>query len=220
MNTSRVITILTVLILSTTAVSGAFGIKVEAAATEQAVNETNASAQDTAAAGAVAKKFSSYELGCMAQYYYKRTDPNKFCPPEVSVRENVDGTYAITLYENKTDEDKNPVTATYATYRIRVDGKGTDETSGKSIDLTLYSKVYTPQELCKLAQNYFYTVNDYYPPQATYTANKDGTYTVCLFESVTDEDGTAHNATCGWYTVNVCGLGTDDLMLQSIDING
>ena len=90
---------------------------------------------------------------------------------------------------------------------------------GKEIDLTLYSKVYTADELCKLAQNHYYKTNDFYPPNVSYTANKDGTYTICMFEMIEDDGGTPHSATCGWYTVNVCGVGTDDLMMQNIDLN-
>ena len=86
-------------------------------------------------------------------------------------------------------------------------------------DLTLYSKVYTADELCKLAQNHYYKTNDFYPPNVSYTANKDGTYTICMFEMIEDDGGTPHSATCGWYTVNVCGVGTDDLMMQNIDLN-
>ena len=108
---------------------------------------------------------------------------------------------------------------TYAQYSIGTDAKGTDTVFGKEIDLTLYSKVYTPDELCKLAQNHYYKMNDFYPPNVSYTANKDGTYTICMFEMIEDDGGTPHSATCGWYTVNVCGVGTDDMMMQNIDLN-
>ena len=86
-------------------------------------------------------------------------------------------------------------------------------------EISLYSKVYTADELCKLAQNHYYKTNDFYPPNVSYTANKDGTYTICMFEMIEDDGGTPHSATCGWYTVNVCGVGTDDLMMQNIDLN-
>ena len=172
--------------------------------------------------------YTPYELCCMAQYYYKRTNNSTSSPAEAECLEQKDGTYAITLRTKVIDqaagqagtaaqEEKFHYTI-YAQYTLNANAQGTD-TAGKSIDLTLYSKVYTPAELCKLAQDYFFRVNDFYPPNAEAAANKDGTYTISLFESIEDADGTEHSATCGWYTVNVCGVGTDDLMMQDIDIN-
>ena len=216
MNINRFFIYISVLVLGITGVSGAAGISAKACSSVPVLSI----AQGARSENADLRVYTPYELGCMAQYYYKRTDPNGFYPPEADCQVQKDGTYVITLYESKVDKANNPYYMTYAQYSINVNGKGQDRQSGKEMDLTLYSKVYTPEELCKLAQNYFYIVNDFYPPDASYTANEDGTYTICLFESIDDEEGTSHNATCGWYTVNVCGMGTDDLMMQSIDING
>ena len=102
---------------------------------------------------------------------------------------------------------------------MKSDGTGKDEKTEKAINLTRYCKIYTPEELCKLAQDYYYRTYDFYPPNADYTANKNGTYTICLYEVISDDEGTEHNATCGWLTVNVCGVGQDDLMLTAVDIN-
>ena len=142
--------------------------------------------------------YTPYELCCMAQYYYKRTNNSTSCPAEAECLEQKDGTYAVTLRTKVIDqaagqagtaaqEEKFHYTI-YAQYTLNANAQGTD-TAGKSIDLTLYSKVYTPAELCKLAQDYFFRVNDFYPPNAEAAANKDGTYTISLFESIEDADG-------------------------------
>ena len=48
---------------------------------------------------------------------------------------------------------------------------------------------------------------------------QDGLCNPKSLEMIEDDGGTPHSATCGWYTVNVCGVGTDDLMMQNIDLN-
>ena len=96
----------------------------------------------------------------MAQYYYKLTDEKGFYPPEADCKEQKDGTYLITLQQNSVDDKGNAVYTAYAQYSVDASGKGKDMASGKEIDLTLYSKVYSPEELCKLAQNYYYKIND------------------------------------------------------------
>lgn len=155
----------------------------------------------------------------MAQYYYKRTSKTGYYPPETACKKLKDGSYRIVLRELISKENEEKKYKTYARYTMKDDGSGKNEKNGKAIDLTKYSKVYTPEELCKLAQDYYYRTYDFYPPKADYTANKNGTYTICLYEEINDDEGTAHNATCGWLTVNVCGVGQDDLMLTAVDIN-
>ena len=144
----------------------------------------------------------------------ENAETREYTPGELS-----DGFYEILLFDEVKGEDGTTHNTSYAQYRVGTDAKGTDTVFGKEIDLTLYSKVYTADELCKLAQNHYYKTNDFYPPNVSYTANKDGTYTICMFEMIEDDGGTPHSATCGWYTVNVCGVGTDDLMMQNIDLN-
>lgn len=180
---------------------------------------TGAAAAAARAENAELREYTPGELSCMSQYYYKRTSESGFYPPKVSCRDMGNGLYEIILFEEVKEADGTVHSTTYAQYSIGTDAKGTDTVFGKEIDLTLYSKVYTPEELCKLAQNHYYKTNDFYPPNVSYTVNKDGTYTICMFEMIEDDGGTPHSATCGWYTVNVCGVGTDDLMMQTIDLN-
>ena len=180
---------------------------------------TGAAAAAARAENAELREYTPGELSCMSQYYYKRTSESGFYPPKVSCRDMGTGLYEIILFEEVKEADGTDHSTTYAQYSIGTDAKGTDTIFGKAIDLTLYSKVYTPDELCKLAQNHYYKTNDFYPPNVSYTVNKDGTYTICMFEMIEDDGGTPHSATCGWYTVNVCGIGTDDMMMQAIDLN-
>ena len=180
---------------------------------------TGAAAAAARAENAELREYTPAELSCMSQYYYKRTSESGFYPPKVSCQDLGNGLYEIILFEEVKEADGTVHSTTYAQYSIGTDAKGTDTIFGKEIDLTLYSKVYTPEELCKLAQNHYYKANDFYPPNVSYTANKDGTYTICMFEMIEDDGGTPHSATCGWYTVNVCGVGTDDMMMQTIDLN-
>ena len=179
----------------------------------------SAAAAAARAENAELREYTPGELSCMSQYYYKRTSESGFYPPKVSCRDMGNGLYEIILFEEVKEADGTVHSTTYAQYSIGTDAKGTDTVFGKEIDLTLYSKVYTPEELCKLAQNHYYKTNDFYPPNVSYTVNKDGTYTICMFEMIEDDGGTPHSATCGWYTVNVCGIGTDDMMMQAIDLN-
>lgn len=176
-----------------------------------------AAAESTQTGTTGAKNYTVDELCCMAQYYYKRTDEEGFYPPEAAYRKEEDGTYLIVLRGPEGDQEGKYII--YASYSLNANGKGTDEKSGKLIDLTLYSKVYTPEELCKLSQEFYYKTYDFYPPNADYAANEDGTYTICLYEVINDAEGVAHNSTCGWFTVNVCGIGQDDMLLEMIDIN-
>lgn len=203
MSHNRFVILAAVLLLCFFGVSGTAGIRAYAARTENAEQRI----------------YTPYELGCMAQYYYKRTSKDGYYPPAADCQKEKDGTYLVKVYEKVDDGKGKSHDVTYAQYRLDRNAKGKDLSSGKTIDLTLYSKVYTPEELCKLAKNYYYTTNDFYPPNSEYRVNKDGTYTIRLYEVIEDESGTEHNATCCWYTVNVCGVGKDDLLLQDVDFN-
>ena len=205
MNIHKFIIYIAAAFLGISVICGAAGIGAEAAGAR--------------AENAELRQYTPYELSCMSQYYYKRTNDSGFYPPKVTCRDLGNGLYDIILFEEVKEADGTVRNTTYAQYSIGNDAKGTDTIFGKEIDLTLYSKVYTPDELCKLAQNHYYKTNDFYPPNVSYTANKDGTYTICMFEMIEDDGGTQHSATCGWYTVNVCGVGTDDMMMQNIDLN-
>ena len=130
-----------------------------------------------------------------------------------------DGTRLISLWEQKPAVNQDISPKFDARYSVNVYGKGIYVSKGEEIDLTVYSKVYTPEELCRLAQNYYFERNDFYPPNADAKDNGDGTFTICLYESICDDGGNTHTSTCGWYTVDACGMGTDDLTGARVDIN-
>ena len=211
MITRRISILIAVLILSFS------GLSVHADTTVTNTSQTGAAG--TGKEHSQKRVYTAEELSCMAQYYYKRTSRKEYYPPEAACKKLKDGSYQIVLRELVSKENEEKKYKNYARYTLTGDGKGKDEKSGKAIDLTRYSKVYTPEELCRLAQDYYYRMYDFYPPNADYKANKDGTYTICLYEVINDDVGTEHNATCGWLTVNVCGVGQDDMMLTAVDIN-
>lgn len=203
------------------------GIRAQAAETasgaQAAQDENDAQAAETGADRKSGKAqltvYTPEQLCCMARYYYKKTSKDGYYPPEADCKEEQDGTYTIHLRERVKDGNGDFHYASYAWYNVKSDGKGEDTVLGSSVDLTKYSKVYTPDQLCRLAQDYYYRMYDFYPPNATYTANTDGTYTVCLYEVIKDDGSVEHSSTCGWYTVDVCGMGQDDILLQAVDIN-
>lgn len=81
------------------------------------------------------------------------------------------------------------------------------------------SESYSPEELCELAQNYYKRHNDFFPPEADYVKNDNGTYTIHLYEIVDDGNGMGHTATSAWYTVDTSGIGTDDIMGGTVNLN-
>lgn len=81
------------------------------------------------------------------------------------------------------------------------------------------TKEYSPEELCALAQNYYQRHNSFFPPEADWVKNDNGTYTIHLYEIVDDGDGMAHTATSAWYTVDTSGIGTDDIMGGTVNLN-
>ena len=161
---------------------GISGVSVHAAGTgaqttaagSGAGTQTAAEASSTAAAAATAaaatkkevKHYTANELCCMAKYFYKKSSKNGYYPPEAVSKTEEDGTISITLRERIEDENGEHHYKTYAKYNVSADGRGTDAKRKKSVDLTVYSKIYTPEELCKLAQDFYYRTNDFYPPNA------------------------------------------------------
>ena len=74
---------------------------------------------------------------------------------------------------------------------------------------------FTAEELAEWAQIYYFTRNGFFPPEAEVEKNKDGTFTIHLFE-VVDLDGITHTATSAWYTVDKYGVGKDDITEQAV----
>ncbi len=68
----------------------------------------------------------------------------------------------------------------------------------------------TPAELGRWAQIYYFRHHGFYPPDAEVTKNRDGSFSIRLFETVV-QDGAAHTATAAWYTVDRGGEGVDEL---------
>ena len=195
--------------------------------TTEADNPKAAESEKAVGAGAMAAKaenadqreYSDTELCSMAKYFYMRTSESGVYPTIVEIEEQQDGNRLISLWEKKPGPDQESFPRYDARYSVDVYGKGVYVSKGEEIDLAVYSKVYSSDELCRLAQNYYYKMNDFYPPNADAKDNGDGTFTICLYESICDEEGTPHTSTCGWYTVDVCGMGTDDLTGARVDIN-
>lgn len=75
------------------------------------------------------------------------------------------------------------------------------------------------EALARAAQTYYENTSGYLPPEADYTENEDGTYTIHLYEIVDNGDGTYHTATSAWYTVDAAGEGMNDITgdLVSLD---
>ena len=220
MNRNKIMIYIAVLLFWTCSLSSAATVSARAAEISPGRAQAGIGLKAARAENADRREYTPEELCCMAQYYYKRTSEDGYYPPKASSKNLENDLYEIVLFEEVKEPDGTVHSTTYARYSLGKDAKGTDTVLGKEIDLTLYSRVYTPEELCKLAQHYFFSVHDFYTPNESYRDTKGGSYTICLFETIDDEGGTSHNATCGWYTVNVCGVGTDDLMMQPIDING
>ena len=74
------------------------------------------------------------------------------------------------------------------------------------------------EEIGRMAQMYYYRHNSFYPPEADVEDNGDGSFSVHLYETVNNGDGTYHTATSAWYTVDASGIGTDDLFGNRIDL--
>ena len=90
-----------------------------------------------------------------------------------------------------------------------------DQPADQSAD---QSKIYTPDELCKMAQEYYNRHKNFYPPIADYQAKEGGKYQIHLYEVVDDGNGTTHTATSAWYTVDAHGVGTDDIYGEAVDL--
>jgi hypothetical protein len=90
-----------------------------------------------------------------------------------------------------------------------------DQPADQSAD---QSKIYTPDELCKMAQEYYNRHKNFYPPIADYQAKEGGKYQIHLYEVVDDGNGTTHTATSAWYTVDTHGVGTDDIYGEAVDL--
>ena len=80
------------------------------------------------------------------------------------------------------------------------------------------AKTYTPEELCKMAQDYYNRHKNYYPPIADYEVKEGGKYQIHLYEVVDDGNGYTHTATSAWYTVDAHGIGTEDIFGEAVDL--
>ncbi|MBO7669950.1 MAG: hypothetical protein J6S60_05110 [Oscillospiraceae bacterium] len=80
----------------------------------------------------------------------------------------------------------------------------------KTFFVPLKSGPFTADELGVMAQQYYMKNHGFFPPKADVEQNKDGSFTIHLYE-VVDLDGVKHTATSAWYTVNAYGVGADDI---------
>ena len=76
---------------------------------------------------------------------------------------------------------------------------------------------YSAAELAQWAQTYYFTHNGFYPPKADVVKNKDGSFTIHLYE-VVKLDGVEHTATSAWYTVDAYGAGTNTITEQPVNL--
>ena len=74
---------------------------------------------------------------------------------------------------------------------------------------------YTAEELAEWAQIYYFTRSGFFPPETEVLKNKDGSFTVHLFETV-KQDGVSHTASSAWYTVDEYGVGRDEITGQDV----
>ncbi len=94
-----------------------------------------------------------------------------------------------------------------------------DGTSSGSSGSSKYGEtMYTTDELGRLAQSYYKRHNGYCPPEVAVTDNGNYTFTIQLYETKDNGDGTYHTATSAWYTVDQLGRGTNDLTGESISL--
>ena len=78
---------------------------------------------------------------------------------------------------------------------------------------------FTPKELCRWAQIHYFTKTGFFPPEADFEKNDDGSYTIHLYE-VVNTDGFVHTATSAWYSVDENGVGVDDIYGDEIRLAG
>lgn len=78
----------------------------------------------------------------------------------------------------------------------------------------------TPEQLCAMAQEYYQRNYDFYPPEADFTDNGDGTYTIHLYEIMDLGEGVFHTATSAWYTVDAYGAGINEITGETVDLTG
>ena len=76
---------------------------------------------------------------------------------------------------------------------------------------------FNVRQLSQLAQQYYFKNHLFFPPEVEVTRNKDGSFTLHLYE-VVSLDGVEYTATSAWYTVDRYGVGTDDISGEHIDL--
>ena len=81
------------------------------------------------------------------------------------------------------------------------------------------SSAKTPEQLCVMAQDYYSRNFGFYPPEADCADNRDGTYTIHLYEIVSLGQTDNHTATSAWYTVDAFGVGTNDITGEPVDLS-
>ena len=78
---------------------------------------------------------------------------------------------------------------------------------------------FTPKELCRWAQIRYFAKTGFFPPEADFEKNDNGSYTIHLYE-VVDTGGITHTATSAWYTVDEYGVGVDYIFGGEIRLAG
>lgn len=96
---------------------------------------------------------------------------------------------------------------------------GTYQLEPRTYLLPLKQGPYSADELGEWAQIYYFTRNGFYPPEAEVEKNKDGTFTIHLYE-VVELDGITHTATSAWYTVDAYGKGFNSITEEAVNLFG
>lgn len=76
---------------------------------------------------------------------------------------------------------------------------------------------YSVEDLCHWSQIWYFTRSGFFPPEAEATENEDGTFTVQLYEIVTNE-GITHTATSAWLTLDENGSGVNDITGETVSL--
>jgi hypothetical protein len=133
------------------------------------------------------------------------------------IAENYPDAVVGAIYNNADNYSSGIYAAFKAEYETKGSLKAVKEllSAGTSDD---QAKTYTPEELCKMAQDYYNRHKNYYPPIADYEVKEGGKYQIHLYEVVDDGNGYTHTATSAWYTVDAHGIGTEDIFGEAVDL--
>ena len=110
--------------------------------------------------------------------------------------------------------EDNVLTGSYAMKPI---GVGADSTGKQNRPRPAKDGPFQADELGEWARIYYFMNTGLFPPIAEVTENQEGTFTVCLFETV-ESDGGQHTVPSVQYTVNAYGEGKNDVTKEDVSL--